>query len=192
MPSRWASSTSMASPVSMSSLVRRGPNSQGWAKYSTPHIPSRVPTTSAKYTLSAATMRSHAHMSMSPAAYTVPCTWAMVILRRLRHRRVLLEVVVPLLEHPLLGAHPGAAVDGDRVVLIGPGCPLGGGLLGAHVVARGEERADPAQDHDPHLVVRLGPEEGVVQLDQQAPVLGVAGRGRLSRIRTMAPSSSSS
>ena len=58
----------MASPVSMSSLVRRGPNSHGWPKYSTPHIPRRVPTTSAKYTLSAATIRSQAHMSMSPAA----------------------------------------------------------------------------------------------------------------------------
>ena len=27
-------------------------------------------------------------MSMSPAAYTVPCTWAIVILRRLRQRSV--------------------------------------------------------------------------------------------------------
>ena len=46
----------------MSSLVLRGPNSQGWAKYSTPHMPRRVPTTSAKVTSSAATMRSQAHM----------------------------------------------------------------------------------------------------------------------------------
>ena len=50
-----------------------------------------MPTTSAKYTLSAATMRSHAHMSMSPAAYTVPCTWATVILRRFRQRMVLVK-----------------------------------------------------------------------------------------------------
>ncbi len=72
----------------MSSLVRRGPNSHGCAKYSTPHIPSRVPTTSAKRVPSAATIRSHAHISISPAAYTFPWTCATVILRRLRQRLV--------------------------------------------------------------------------------------------------------
>ena len=66
----------------------RGPNSHGCAKYSTPHMPSRVPTTSANVTSSAATIRSQAHISMSPAAYTAPWTEAMVILRRLRQRRV--------------------------------------------------------------------------------------------------------
>ena len=89
MPSAWASSTERESPVSMSSLVLRGPNSHGWAKYSTPHMPSRVPTTSANLVSSAATMRSQAHMSMSPAAYTSPCTWATVIFRRFRQRSVL-------------------------------------------------------------------------------------------------------
>ncbi len=68
MPSAWASWMSIESPVSMSSLVLRGPNSHGWAKYSTPHMPRRVPTTSAKRTSSAPTIRSHAHMSMRPAA----------------------------------------------------------------------------------------------------------------------------
>ena len=51
-------------------------------------MPRRVPTTSAKLVPSAATMRSHAHMSISPAAYTPPCTWATVILRRFRQRNV--------------------------------------------------------------------------------------------------------
>ena len=88
MPSRCASSASMESPVSSSSFALRGPNSQGCPKYSTPHMPSLVPTTSAKTTLSAATIRSQAHISISPAAYTAPCTWATVILRRLRQRRV--------------------------------------------------------------------------------------------------------
>ena len=74
--------------MSMSSLVLRAPNSHGCAKYSMPHMPRRVPTTSAKIVPSDATMRSHAHMSMRPAEYTEPCTWAMVILRRLRHRSV--------------------------------------------------------------------------------------------------------
>ncbi len=72
----------------MSSFVFRGPNSHGWAKYSTPHIPNRVPTTSANAASSAATIRSHAHMSMSPAANTVPWTCAIVILRRFRQRSV--------------------------------------------------------------------------------------------------------
>ena len=36
---------------------------------------------------------------------------------------------------------------------------------------------DAAEDHHPDLVVLLGPVEGVVQLHQQAPVLGVAGLG---------------
>ena len=57
----------MESPVNMSSLVLRAPNSQGWAKYSMPHMPSRVPTTSAKRTLSAPTIRSQAHSNMRPA-----------------------------------------------------------------------------------------------------------------------------
>ena len=74
--------------MSMSSFVLRGPNSHGCAKYSTPHMPRRVPTTSAKIVPSAATMRSHAHISIRPAAYTPPCTWATVILRRFRHRSV--------------------------------------------------------------------------------------------------------
>ena len=41
--------------------------------------------------MSAATIRSQAHMSISPAAYTVPWTWATVILRRLRQRSVLVK-----------------------------------------------------------------------------------------------------
>ena len=69
-------------------VARRGPNSQGCPKYSTPHMPRRAPTTSANFASSAATMRSQAQTSMRPAAKVVPCTWAMVILRRLRQRRV--------------------------------------------------------------------------------------------------------
>ena len=33
-------------------------------------------------------MRSQAHMSIRPAANTVPCTWAIVILRRFLQRKV--------------------------------------------------------------------------------------------------------
>jgi hypothetical protein len=75
----------------MSSLVLRGPNSHGWAKYSIPHMPSRVPTTSAKVTSSEAVIRSQAHISISPADNTLPLTCAIVILRRSRHRRVLVK-----------------------------------------------------------------------------------------------------
>ena len=84
---------------------------------------------------------------------------------------------MPLLEHPGLGPLAGGAVDRGRVVLIGPGGMLGGGLLRAHVVARGEERADPTEDDHSHPIVLLGPVEGLVELDQQAAVLGVAGPG---------------
>src|ERR687891_567388 len=50
-------------------------------------------------------------------------------------------------------------------------------LLGAHVVPRREHRPHPAQDHDPHLVVGLRPQERVVELDQEPPVLRVPGVG---------------
>ncbi|AUS51042.1 Uncharacterised protein [Mycobacterium tuberculosis] len=88
IPSAWASSAPMQSPVSSSSLVLRGPNSHGCPKYSTPHMPSRVPTTSANTVSSLATIRSQHQASINPADSTAPCTWAMVILRRLRHRLV--------------------------------------------------------------------------------------------------------
>ena len=88
MPIACASSAVIESPVSSSSFAFLGPNSQGCPKYSTPHMPSRVPTTSANVVPSAATMRSQAHISISPAAKTGPCTWAIVILRRERQRLV--------------------------------------------------------------------------------------------------------
>ena len=47
-------------------------------------------------------------------------------------------------------------------------------LLGAHVVAGREEGAGAAEDHDADLVVGLGLEERVVELDEQPPVLRVA------------------
>src|SRR5919198_624271 len=84
IPSRYASSASIESPVSISSLVLRGPNSHGWAKYSTPHIPRRVP----------------------PAA-------------------VVLEVVVPLLEHQLFRSLPGATTVLPGGMLLGARQPLG-------------------------------------------------------------------
>ena len=48
-------------------------------------------------------------------------------------------------------------------------------------MARGEQGADAAEDHHPDLVVLLGPVEGLVELDQQAPVLGVAGLGTVEQ-----------
>ncbi len=84
---------------------------------------SRVPTTSAKRVPSAATMRSHAHINISPAAYTLPCTWAMVIFRRFRQRSVY-EEVVPLLKHSLLRALPGTAIRHAGEVLTRSRCQL--------------------------------------------------------------------
>ena len=56
----------------------------------------------------------------------------------------------------------------------GPGHALLDRRLGAHVVAGGEHRPGAAEDDDAHLVVGLGAQEGVVELDEQAAVLGVA------------------
>ena len=89
MPRAYASSAPSESPVSRSSLALRGPNSHGWPKTSTPHMPSRVPTTSANTVSSPATIRSQHHASIRPADRTIPWTSAMVILRRFRHRLVL-------------------------------------------------------------------------------------------------------
>ena len=62
----------------------------------------------------------------------------------------------------------------ERRVLVGTGHPLGDRLLRPEVVTRGEDRAGATEDHHAHGVVGLGLEEGFVELDQQAPVLGVA------------------
>jgi hypothetical protein len=51
---------------------------------------------------------------------------------------------------------------------------LADGDGGAHVMPGREDRARPGEDHHPHRVVRLGLKEGLVELDQQSPVLRVA------------------
>src|SRR3546814_19814304 len=66
MPSWCASSTEIESPVSMSSLVLRGPNSHGCAQYYMQHMPRRVPTTHAEVVSPAATITLQAHNSLSP------------------------------------------------------------------------------------------------------------------------------
>jgi hypothetical protein len=53
-----------------------------------PGHPEPDATTSLNLALSAATIRSHAQISISPAEIALPCTCAMVILRRSRHRTV--------------------------------------------------------------------------------------------------------
>jgi hypothetical protein len=77
---------------------------------------------------------------------------------------------MPLLEHERLGALAG------RTITLEAGMRLAFGLgeLGAHIVARGEQRTDTAEDHDPDLVVLLGRTEGVIEVDQHSPVLGIA------------------
>jgi hypothetical protein len=85
------------------------------------------------------------------------------------------EEVVPLLQHARLGGRPRPAVDPERRVLVGTLLPLGGRESRPHVVPGGEHRAGPAKDDHAHPVVGLGCEEGLVQLHQEAPVLGVAG-----------------
>ncbi len=86
-----------------------------------------------------------------------------------------LEEVVPLLQHQALGARARRAVDQEGRVLVRPRHALLDGLRRAEVVPGREHRSVPAEDHDAHGVVGFGPEEGVVQLDQEPPVLRVAG-----------------
>ena len=69
-------------------------------------------------------MRSHAHISIRPAAKTGPCTWAIVILRSERQRFGVLEEVVPLLQHPRLDALARATVGTAGHVLERPGVAL--------------------------------------------------------------------
>ncbi len=86
--------------------------------------------------------------------------------------RVLVEVV-PLLEHPVLRAFAGSAIGHRRDVGV-LAVHLLALLLGAHVVAGREEWARAAEDHDADLVVGLGLEERVVEVDEELPALRVA------------------
>ena len=88
-----------------------------------------------------ATMRSHAHISMRPAAYTDAVHLGDGDLAQVAPPQRVLEVVVPLLQHQVLGARAGAAVD-RAASGAGPGPDV---LLAAdrraHVVAGREHRA---------------------------------------------------
>ena len=102
-----------------------------------------------------------------------------------------LEEVVPLLEHPVLGALAGAAVDRRTSGAgSGPGVRSSIDVLRAHVVAGGEHRPDAAEDHDPDVVVGLGAEEGVVELDSRPRFWALRVSGRFSMMRAIVPSSS--
>ena len=85
-----------------------------------------------------------------------------------------LEEVVPLLEHPVLGALARAAVDRERGVRVGAARALRDRFLRAEVVARREDRARAAEDDHADGVVGLRPEERVVELHEQPAVLRVA------------------
>jgi hypothetical protein len=50
---------------------------------------------------------------------------------------------------------------------------FGLGELGAHIVVRGEQRTDTAEDHDPDLVVLLRCTECVIEVDRHSAVLSV-------------------
>src|SRR5437867_2730168 len=66
-----------------------------------------------------------------------------------------LEEVVPLLEHQPFGALPVCPGVGHRRVLVGAGHELFHRCLRPEVVAGGEHRARPAEDHDAHVVIGL-------------------------------------
>ena len=85
-PSRHASWASMVSPVSRNSFALRIPSSHGSTRSSTP-APVRRRTGLEKTASSAATIRSHMAASMRPAATQLPCTAAIVGLRKSWMRR---------------------------------------------------------------------------------------------------------
>ena len=98
----------------------------------------------------------------------------MVILRQVPPAQGVLEVVVPLLEHEPLGAEARAAVDGLLV-----GCEVRSSTATADPMSWPDEKSGPTP---PRITTRTSSSfsagaEGVVELDEQAPVLRVAGVG---------------
>jgi hypothetical protein len=88
-------------------------------------MPIRTPTTSLNFASTAATMRSHAQISISAAEIALPCTEAMVILRRSRQRRVFSKKKWPLLQVcPLRDGRHGRAVRTEGRMLRGTGFAL--------------------------------------------------------------------
>ena len=84
---------------------------------------------------------------------------------------------MPLLEHEVLGAPAGAPVDRASRVLTRAGQVLLHGHLRSHVVPRREHGPGAGEDHHANLVVGFRLQEGLVELDEQPPVLGVARLG---------------
>ena len=85
-----------------------------------------------------------------------------------------LEEVVPLLQHQVLGALAGAAVDRARRVLVRARARTPPTTT-FEPMSWPDENIGPvaAEDHHAHGVVGLGPQERVVELDEQPAVLRV-------------------
>jgi len=92
-----------------------------------------------------------------------------------------LEVEMPLLQHPLLGAGAAAPVPLVGAVLTGPGGALGQRVARPEIVPGGEQRPGPGQDDHAHLIVGLGRQHRVAELDQEAAILRVPGPGAVQR-----------
>ena len=84
-PNRSASAALSVSAQSRNSLALRGPSSHGSTRSSTP-TPLIRSTGFENRASSAATMRSHMHASIRPAAAQLPCTAAIVIFGKSRIR----------------------------------------------------------------------------------------------------------
>ena len=157
------------SPVSMSSLVLRGPNSQGWAKYSTPHMPSRVPTTSANSTSSerhdqVAGPGQHESSGIDSAVYLGNRDLAQV-----PPAHGVGEEVVPLLKHALLGAGPGAPVDLETRVLVGARSVISAiDFLGSQIVTRREHGPVARQDDHTNMSSASAAKKAVVRARPEA------------------------
>ena len=178
MPSRCASSTSMLSPVSSSSFVLRAPNSHGWAKYSSPHMPRRVPTTSANTHVVGGddqVARPHQHEpgGVHGAVHLGD--------------RDLAQVPPPAACSGSSSATPGASASRrpTRVAAVDlrrSGASRYSSMATFEPMSWPEENIGPVPPRitTRHVVVGLGPQERLVELDEQAAVLRVP---RLGAVR---------
>ena len=151
-------------------MALRGPSSHGSTSSSTP-TPDMRSTGFENRASSAATIRSHMHASIRPAAEHVPCTAAIVELAEVADLHELVEV------HDLLVAQLALGRGAHRRPVLLAREQLLQVVAGREVLALGGEHDDP------DVVVGVGAVERGVELVDQLAVLRVGGAGPVQRDR---------
>ena len=158
-------------------MALRGPSSHGSTSSSTP-TPDMRSTGFENRASSAATIRSHMHASISPAAEHVPCTAAIVTLRKSRIFTSLSKYMTCSWRELALGrgAHRGPVLlAGEELLQV---------VAGREVLALGREHDDA------DVVVGVGRVERGVELVDHRELCALAASGRASVIVATAPSTS--